>query len=104
MLPLDLRLGKVSQWGFAGWPVLISGFLRCLFLTDAYAYDECIRIRQEESHGAMRAFCSDVRPSFTLLRLCSILSNLINCFSHGPTTELALHLRHDDPRYQRPAQ
>ena len=31
-------------------------------LTDVRAYDECMRVRQEESPSAMRAFCSDVRP------------------------------------------
>jgi ATP-dependent RNA helicase DHX57 len=30
-------------------------------LTDSHAYDECMRIRQEETPSAMRAFCADVR-------------------------------------------
>ena len=30
-------------------------------LTDAHAYDECMRIRQEESPKDMRTFCADVR-------------------------------------------
>jgi len=47
-------------------------------LTDIHAYDECIRIRQEDSHGAMRAFCSDVRPILVLLFALS--PNLIEIF------------------------
>jgi hypothetical protein len=68
-------------------------------LTDAHAYDECMRIRQEESHSTMRAFCSDVCPFHVTL------SNLIYLFSHGPIRFASeLHISHDDPRYQRPAQ
>jgi hypothetical protein len=66
-------------------------------LTDAHAYDECMRIRQEQSPNAMRTFCSEVRFHRFVARPSNL--KLIKQTIHPE-----LHLRHDDPRHQRPAQ
>ncbi|KAI0275281.1 P-loop containing nucleoside triphosphate hydrolase protein [Gloeopeniophorella convolvens] len=98
LLPLDLRLGKMLILAtvfrcldpiltiaacLSSKPVFLSPMdkreeastARARFsteksdlLTDARAYDECTRIRQEESTGAMRSFCSENFISFTTIR------------------------------------
>ena len=79
-------------------------------LTDARAYDECMRIRYEESPSAMRAFCSEVRPPrSSLSNLHSSLPlNHSTPFPFSPSLrgrdKPELHLHHDDPRHQRPAE
>ncbi|KAF8481792.1 P-loop containing nucleoside triphosphate hydrolase protein [Russula ochroleuca] len=105
MLPLDLRLGKMLILAtvfqcldpvltmaacLSSKPVFLSPMdkrdeataARTRFvteksdiLTDAHAYDECMRIRQEESPGAMRTFCSDNYISATTIRDISVLRN-----------------------------
>ncbi|KAH9957470.1 P-loop containing nucleoside triphosphate hydrolase protein [Lactifluus volemus] len=44
-------------------------------LTDAHAYNECMRIRQEETANAMRTFCADNYISATTIRDITILRN-----------------------------
>ena len=65
-------------------------------LTDARAYDECMRIRHEKSPSDMRAFCSEVRPPPPR----SSLSNFHSILDVTPE----LHLHHHDPRHERPAE
>ncbi|KAI9508352.1 P-loop containing nucleoside triphosphate hydrolase protein [Russula earlei] len=104
-LPLDLRLGKMLILAtvfqcldpaltiaacLSSKPVFLSPMekrdeataARARFareksdiLTDVRAYDECMRIRQEESPSAMRAFCSDNYIAATTIRDIGVLRN-----------------------------
>ncbi|KAI0308348.1 P-loop containing nucleoside triphosphate hydrolase protein [Multifurca ochricompacta] len=105
LLPLDLRLGKMLILAtvfqcldpiltiaacLTSKPVFLSPMdkrdeataARARFateksdlLTDVRAYDECTRIRQEESPSAMRAFCADNYISVTTIRDINVLRN-----------------------------
>ncbi|KAH9178563.1 P-loop containing nucleoside triphosphate hydrolase protein [Lactarius sanguifluus] len=105
LLPLDLRLGKMLVLAtvfqcldpiltiaacLSSKPVFLSPMdqrdeataARARFateksdiLTDAHAYDECMRIQREESPRAMRTFCADNYISATTIRDVTILRN-----------------------------
>ncbi|KAH8992445.1 P-loop containing nucleoside triphosphate hydrolase protein [Lactarius akahatsu] len=105
LLPLDLRLGKMLILAtvfqcldpiltiaacLSSKPVFLSPMdqrdeataARARFateksdiLTDAHAYDECMRIHREESPRAMRTFCADNYISATTIRDVTVLRN-----------------------------
>ncbi|KAH9008329.1 P-loop containing nucleoside triphosphate hydrolase protein [Lactarius hengduanensis] len=105
LLPLDLRLGKMLVLAtvfqcldpiltiaacLSSKPVFLSPMdqrdeataARARFateksdiLTDAHAYDECMRIHREESPRAMRTFCADNYISATTIRDVTVLRN-----------------------------
>ncbi|KAH9996047.1 P-loop containing nucleoside triphosphate hydrolase protein [Russula vinacea] len=128
MLPLDLRLGKMLILAtvfqcldpvltmaacLSSKPIFLSPMdkrdesaaARTRFvteksdiLTDTHAYDECMRIRQEESPSAMRTFCSDNYISATTIRDISVLRNdLLSALTRAARHSAELNVHAGEP-------